>query len=205
MVQHKIEHLIGYPEQASELHKKKNILAFFSKDPLHISHRSLIHFKSTPLFKLEKNPEKYVYFLKKKDREHIIPVVNYLVVNPGHDIYLGGEAVKNLYLRGKRKYKSLNILAILATCDVEKFSHIMNNIISSNDGAFSMKLKYRVRKNRGDGCFKDIAIARYIIEPRLEGPEKLLYPFRATAIELDLTTQHRFSQAYDVEARPSSH
>ncbi len=204
MVQHKTEQLTGYPEQASELPKKKNISAFFSKDPLDVNHPSLIHFSSTPLFKLEKNPEKYAHLLKKKDREHIVPIVNYFIGNSGHVIYLGGEAVKNLYLHGKRKYKSLNILAILTTCEVEKFSHILNNIISSNDGAFSMRLKYRVRKNRCDGCFKDIAIARYIIEPRLEGPEKLLYPFRAAAIELDLTTQHKFSQAYGVETRPSS-
>ena len=204
MVQHNTEHLIGYLNQASELPKKKKISAFFFKDLLDVNHPSLIHFSSMPLFKLEKNPDKYAHLLKKKDREHIVPIVNYLISNSEHAIYLGGDAVKNLYLNGKRKYKSLNILAILTTYDVEKISHILNNIISSNDGAFSMRLKYRVRKNRCNSCFKDVALARYIIEPRLEGPEKLLYPFRAAAIELDLTTHHRFSQAFGVEAKHSS-
>jgi hypothetical protein len=201
MVQNKTEDLTVHPKQALEQPEKKNISAFFSHGPLDVNHPSLIHFSSTPLFRLEKNPEKYAHLLKKKDREHIVPIVNYFIGNSGHVIYLGGDAVKNLYLHGKRKYKSLNMLAILTTYDVEKFSRIMNNIISSNDGAFSMRLKYRVRKNRCDGCFKDIALARYIIEPRLEGPEKLLYPFRAAAIELDLTTQHRFSHAFGVEVR----
>jgi hypothetical protein len=93
------------------------------------------------------------------------------------------------------------MLAILNNGDeVDKYSSIMNNIISSNDGAFSMGMKYRVRKNRNDGCFKDIAHARYVIEPRLEGPEKLLYPFRSSVIELDITTQHRFFHAFGIEA-----
>jgi hypothetical protein len=77
----------------------------------------------------------------------------------------------------------------------------MNNIISANDGAFSLGLKYQVKKNRCEGCFKEIALARYIIEPRLEGPEKLLYPFRPASIELDLTTQQRFSDAFGLEVR----
>jgi hypothetical protein len=75
----------------------------------------------------------------------------------------------------------------------------MNSIISSNDGAFSMGLKYRVRKNRQDGCFKEIALARYFIEPRLEHLEKLLYPLRSSTIELNLTTQQKFSQAFGHE------
>ena len=75
----------------------------------------------------------------------------------------------------------------------------MNNIIASNEGAFSMGGKYRVKRNWFAGCFKDIAIARYLIEPRLVGPEKLLYPFRPSSIELDLTTEYKFSQAYRVD------
>jgi len=35
----------------------------------------------------------------------------------------------------------------------------MNNIISANDGAFSLGLKFRVSKNRCEGCFKEIALA----------------------------------------------
>lgn len=102
----------------------------------------------------------------------------------------------NLYLRGRKKYRSLNVLAILTGTDLDNYTSILNNIISSNDGVFSMVQKYRVRKNRGNGCFKDIALSRYIIEPRLEGPEKLLYPFRSSPIELDLTTELRFTQAF---------
>jgi hypothetical protein len=182
--------------------EKRTISAFFSKDSLDDNHPSLIHFSSTPLFRLEKSPETYAHLLKNKDLIHIGPIVNYFIGNSGHVVFLGGEAVKNLYLQGRRRYKALNILAILAGYDdVDRYSSIMNNIISSNDGAFSMGLKYRVKKNRSDGCFKDIAQARYIIEPRLEGPEKLLYPFRPATIELDLTTQHRFSHVFGVEVR----
>jgi hypothetical protein len=197
----KTENLIQRPTAASERTEKKSISAFFSNDPLDVNHPSLIHFSATLLFKLDKSSEKYAHLLKKKDREHIVPIVNYFIGNSGHVIYLGGDAVKNLYLHGKRKYKSLNMLVILTSYDVDKYSSLLNNIISSNDGAFSMRLRYRVRKNRCDGCFKDVALARYIIEPRLEGLEKLLYPLRASAIELALTTQQRFSNAFGGEVR----
>ncbi len=201
MVQHKTEDLTAYPGQAFELPEKKKMFAFFFRDRLDVNHPSLIRFSSTLLFKLDKSPEKYVHLLKKKDREQIVPIVNYFIDNSGHYIYLGGDAVKNLYLHGKRKYKSLNVLVILTNNDVEKFSCVMNNIISSNDGSFSMRLKYLVRKNRCNSCFKDIALARYIIEPRLEGLEKLLYPFRASAIELDLTTHQMFFHTFGIEVR----
>ena len=180
---------------------KKSISAFFSHGPLNVSHPSLIHFSATPLFRLEKTPEKYCHILKKKDVEHVAPIVNYFISNSDHVVYLGGDAVKNLYLRGRKKYKMLNILALLTVAEVDRYSWILNNIISSNDGAFSMGLKYWVRKNRKEGCFKDIACSRYIIEPRLEGPEKLLYPLRSSSIELDLTTRQRFSEAFGVEVR----
>ncbi len=75
----------------------------------------------------------------------------------------------------------------------------MNNIISSNDGAFSMGFKYWVRKNRAEGCFRDIALGRYIIEPRLEGLQKLLFPIRPATIELDLTTHSKFVEAFGSE------
>lgn len=179
--------------------EKKDISAFLSKDPLDDHQPSLIHFSTSPLFRLEKDPEKYAHLLKKKDVEHIGPIVNYFIRGSGHVVYLGGDAVRNLYLHGRKKYRTLNMLAILAGEDADRYCCVMNNIISSNDGAFSMGLKYRVRKNRQDGCFRDIADARYVIEPRLEGPEKLLYPFRSSAIELDITTRHRFSHAFGVE------
>jgi hypothetical protein len=195
------EDLIRPPKPAAGPPEKKGISAFFSHGPLRASHPSLIHFSATPLFRLEKTPEKYAHLLKKKDIEHVCPIVNYFICNSEHVVYLGGDAVKNLYLHGRKKYKALNILALLTGPEVDKYSWILNNIISSNDGAFSMGFKYRVRKNRQDGCFKEIALARYIIEPRLEGPEKLLYPLRSSTIELDLTTRHRFSEAFGVEVR----
>jgi hypothetical protein len=201
MVQHKSEDLTEDSRPALVQPEKRSILAFFSRAPLDESHPSLIHFSSMTLFRLEKCPEKYARLLKKKDVEHIGPIVNYFISHSGHVAYLGGDAVKTLYLRGRKKYQVLNILTIMTSHDVDKYSGIMNNIISSNDGAFSMVLKYRVRKNRSDGCFKDIAMARYVIEPRLEGLEKLLYPFRSSAIELDLTTPHRFSHAFGLEVR----
>ncbi len=177
--------------------RSRHLSGFFSKDPLDVNCPSLIHFSTTPLFKLDQNSETYAHLLKKKDVEHVGPIIRYLISRSGHVAYLGGDAIKNLYIRGKKKYKALTILAILASNDdVDRYSNVMNNIISSNDGAFSMGLKYRVKKNRCDGCFKDIAQARYVIEPRLEGPEKLLYPLRSSSIELDLTTQERFSHAF---------
>ena len=193
--------LSGYSTPVSKAPQKKGISAFLSLGPLHIDHPSLIHFSSTPLFRLECSPDKYAHLLKNKDTVQIGPIVNYFIGNSGHIAYLGGEVVKNLYLRGRKQYKTINILAILTSADIDKYSCIMNNIISANDGAFSLGLKYLVKKNRCEGCFKEIALARYIIEPRLEGPEKLFYPFRPTSIELDLTTQQRFSDAFGLEVR----
>jgi len=190
-----------HPIPASESPQKKGISAFLSQGPLHIDHPSLIHFSSTPLFRLESSPDKYAHLLKDKDTVQIGPIVNYFIGNSGHVAYLGGDVVKNLYLRGMKKYKTINILAILTAADFEKYSCIMNNIISANDGAFSLGLKYQVKKNRCEGCFKEIALARYVIEPRLEGPEKLFYLFRPSSIELDLTTQQRFSDAFGLEVR----
>lgn len=202
MFGHRTKELTEHPESAVERPEGRTTSVFAYKAGLDDSHPSLIHFSSTPLFRLENDPGKYLHLLKKKDTEHIGPIVNYLIRNSGHVAYLGGDAVKNLYLYGRKKYKALNILAILSDSDeVDKYSGIMNNIISSNDGAFSMKLKYRVRKNRCDGCFRDIAQARYIIEPRLEGPEKLLYPLRSSTIELDITTRKTFSEAFGIGER----
>jgi hypothetical protein len=197
MFQFRTENLTKYHGPVSEQPRKQGSSAFFSQDPLDHDQPVLIHFSSTPLFRLEKCHEKYAHLMKKKDLIHIGPIVNYFIRQSGHVIYLGGDVVKNLYLRGKKKYKLLNMLAIVTIADIDKYSFIMNNIISSNDGAFSMGLKYRVKKNRDDGCFRDIALARYVLEPRLEGPEKLLYPFRPATIELDFTTQQRFAQVFN--------
>jgi len=199
MLQHTTKELSGYEKTASETHRKKGAFAFFSRDPLHADQPSLIHFSSTPLFQLEQSPEKYAHLLKNKDAVQIGPIVNYFIGNSGHVAYLGGDVVKNLYLRGRKQYKVINILAILTVADIDKYSCIMNNIISANDGAFSLGLKYQVKKNRCDECFKEIALARYVIEPRLEGLEKLFYPFRPASIELDLTTRQRFSDAFGFE------
>jgi len=201
MLQHTTKELPGHSSPASETPRKKGAFAFFSRDPLHADQPSLIHFSSTPLFQLERSPEKYAHLLKKKDAVQIGPIVNYFIGNSGHVAYLGGDVVNNLFLRGRKKYKVINILAILTAADIDKYACIMNNIISANDGAFSLGLKYQVKKNRCEGCFKAVALARYIIEPRLEGPEKLFYPFRPASIELDLTTQQRFSDAFGLEVR----
>jgi hypothetical protein len=201
MGEHTIKERTAFSTPVSKAPQKKGISAFLSHGPLHIDHPSLIHFSSTPLFRLECSPEKYAHLLKSKDAVQIGPIVNYFIGNSGHIAYLGGDVVKNLYLRGRKRYKTINILAILTAADIDKYSCIMNNIISANDGAFSLGLKYQVKKNRCEGCFKEIALARYIIEPRLEGPEKLLYPFRPTSIELDLTTQQRFSEVFGLEVR----
>ena len=199
MLQNTTKELSGHASPASERPLKKGISAFLSQGPLHIDHPSLIHFSSTPLFRLESSPDTYAHLLKNKDAVQVGPIVNYFIGNSGHVAYLGGEVVKNLYLRGRKQYKTINILAILTSADIDKYSCIMNNIISANDGAFSLGLKYLVKKNRCEGCFKEIALARYVIEPRLEGPEKLLYPFRPASIELDLTTQQKFSDAFGFE------
>ena len=199
MQEHDTRGRVGHEGTVTPLPEQSVMPAFLSQRPLHGDQPLFIHFSSTPLFRLENSPATYAHLLRKKDLIHIGPIVNYFISGSGHVVYLGGEAVKNLYFYGKRKYKSLNMLAILTVRDVERYSCILNNIISSNDGAFSMGWKFLVRKNRSDGCFKDIAEARYIIEARLEGPEKLLYPFRPAAIELDLTTEHRFLHAFGVE------
>ncbi len=199
-IPHRIEDPRVPQNPAAAQLRQRSISAFFPHRKLNASHPSLIHFSTTPLFRLERSSEKYAHLLKKKDVENVGPIVNYLISQSGHTAYLGGDAVKNLYLHGKKKYKTLNILAILSGEDVDKYADIMNSIILSNDGEFSMGFKYRVRKNRCEGCFRDVAIARYVIEPRLEGPEKLLYPLRSSSIELDLTTEHRFSHAFGIAA-----
>ena len=200
MFQHKTEGMTRYTSQTQEKPEDKIVPTFFSKASFDDNIPALIHFSSTPLFRLEKTPEKYAHLLKKKDQENIVPIVNYFINKSGYVAYLGGDVVKNLYLCGRRRYKAINLLAILTCSDVDKYSCIMNNIISSNDGEFSLGFKYRVRKNRTEGCFKDIAQARYLIEPRLEGPEKLLFPFRPATIELDLTTENRFSDFFGIDA-----
>jgi hypothetical protein len=186
-----------HPQSAPSGPQKHIFFAFFSQSPPDSSHPSLIHFSATPLFRLETCPEKYAHLLKKKDREYLGPVVNYFINKSGHVVFLGGDAVKNLFIHGRKKYKTLSLLAILNSADLEKYASIMNSIISSNDGAFSMGFKYRVRKNRQDGYFREIALARYFIEPRLEGLEKLLYPLRSSTIELNLTTRQKFSEAFE--------
>jgi hypothetical protein len=201
VLQPKTENPPAYPKPASARPETKSISAFFPKEPLDGHQPALIYFSSTPLFRLEQCSGKYAHLLKEKDLKNIGPIVDYFLNNSGHVAFLAGDVVRNLYLSGKRKYKTISILAILTSYDVDKYSSIMNNIISSNDGAFSMGFKYRVRKNRSESCFRDIAHERYIVEPRLEGPEKLLFLFRPAAIELDLTTQSRFSSVFGVEVR----
>lgn len=186
-------------DPAREPARRKWISAFRSRGKPDDSHPSLIHFSAMPLFRLESCADRYKHLLKEKDVVHISPIVNYLISGSGHVVYLGGDAVRNLYLNGRRSYKTINILAILGFDDIERYSFVMNNIISSNEGAFSMGEKYRAKRNWCAGCFKDIALARYLIEPRLMGPEKMLYPFRPATIELDLTTERKFSQAFGVE------
>lgn len=187
------------PKPASAGQINQSIFTFFSKNPTNADQPALICSCPTPLFRLERCPEKYSHLLKKKDLINIGPIVNYFIDHSGHVAFLAGDVVKNLYLHGKKKYRTINILAILTSFDIEKYSSIMNNIISSNDGAFSMGFKYWVRKNKSEGCFRDIAHGRYIIEPRLEGAEKLLLPFRPASIELDLTSQGRFSEVFGAE------
>jgi hypothetical protein len=186
------------PKANSACQVKKGISAFFSKDSMDAKQSALIFSTPIPLFRLDKCSEKYSHLLKKKDLINVGPIVNYFINNSEQAAFLAGDVVNNLYLHGKRKYRVINILSILTGLGIEKYSGILNNIISSNDGAFSMGFKYWVKKNRDEGCFRDIAQVRYIIEPRLEGPEKLLFPFRPAAIELDLTTQSRFFAAFGV-------
>lgn len=202
MLERKTEYQAEYPERVSVPREGTGAAVFPPPALPGADSPSLIHFSSTPLFRLEKNPETYAHLLKKKDTDNVVPIINYFIGNSGHALYLAGDAVKNLYLHGKRKkYKTLHMLAILTDADADKYASIMNCIISANDGAFSLGLRYRIRKNRCDGCFREIAHARYAIEPRLVGPEKLLYPFRPSTIELDLTTRDRFSRAFGIEVR----
>lgn len=85
---------------------------------------------------------------------------------------------------GGKNYQSLNNLALLSALEADSFAAVMNNIILSNDGAFSLGINYTVRKSRPESCFQEITLSRYIIEPRLEGIEKLL-PFRPSAMQID--------------------
>jgi len=201
MTFHKIEQITGPPEVVSDTQKMKSIAAFFSRGAASADHPSLLILRSIHLFRLDKCPETYSHLLKKKDTEYVVPLVNYFIGSEGRFVYLGGDAVRNLYVNGRNRYKALNILAVMSGDDLDRSACMMNNIISSNDGAFSMGFRYCVKKNRQDGCFKECSEARYLIEPRLEGLEKLLYPFRASAIELDLTSPARFSRHFGVEMR----
>ena len=189
------------PYSASARQDMKSISAFLPGSPADGNQPALIYFSSTPLFRLEDAPEKYAHFLRRKDVVNLDPIVRYFIRTSGHVAFLAGDVVRSLYLYGKKKYKTINILAILSDGDVDKYSALMNNIISSSDGQFSLGFKYRVRKNRGEGCFKGIACARYIVEPRLEGLEKLFYPFRPAAVELDLTSRGRFCSAFGGELK----
>ncbi|MDA8106717.1 MAG: hypothetical protein M0Z71_15245 [Nitrospiraceae bacterium] len=189
------------PDPASARPEMKGISAFLPERPVDGNQPAPIYFSSTPLFRLESSPEKYAHFLRRKDLVNLDPIIRYFIRTSGHVAFLAGDVVRNLYLYGKKKYKTINVLAILTDGDVDKYSAVMNNIISSSDGQFSLGFKYRVKKNRGEGCFKDVACARYIVEPRLEGLEKLFYLFRPAAVELDLTSQDRFCSAFGGELK----
>ncbi len=193
MIQDKIQSL---PVNSMPASVCKGTTAFFPKGQTGGNEPALICFGTTPLFRLDRSPEKYSHLLRKKDLMNVNPIVNYLINNSGHAAFLAGDAVRNLYFHGKKRYGTINILAVLTAPDIEKYLGILNNIISSNDGAFSMGFKYWVRKNRGESCFRDIANGRYIIDPRLEGVEKLLFPLRPASIELDFTSQKRFSEVF---------
>ncbi len=200
MMRDKIESLPLNTESTSASKGMKGITTFFRKSHVDGNEPALVCSSPVPLFRLDRSPEKYSHLLRKKDLINVGPIVNYLISNSGQAAFLAGDVVRNLYFHGKRRYRTINILAVLIGPDIEKYQGIMNNIISSNDGAFSMGFKYWVRKNRGEGCFRNVAYGRYIIEPRLEGAEKLLFPFRPSSIELDLTSQKRFSEVFGVEA-----
>src|SRR5512147_1906828 len=135
MVEKTPDDLARHPKFPPAGHHKYILSAFFSPSPPNVNHPSLIHFSSTPLFRLETSPEKYAHLLKKKDREYLCPIVNYFINKLGHVVFLGGDAVKNLYIHGRKKYKTLTLLAILTGSDLDKYTGIMNSIISSNDGA----------------------------------------------------------------------
>jgi len=201
MAFHKIEDMTVCPERIPEVRCLKRMAAFLSHGSVNAHHPSLLHLRSIYLFRLDKSPETYSHLLKKKDTEYVGPLVNYFIGEAGRVVYLGGDAVNNVYVHGRKRYKSLNLLVVMPGDDLDRCSCMMNNIISSNDGAFSMGFRYRVKKNRQEGCFKEVSQARYIIEPRLEGLEKLLYPFRASTIELDLTSPLGFYRSFGVEVK----
>jgi hypothetical protein len=85
-----------------------------------------------------------VHLLKKKDHQHIGPLVNYFIGKSGHVVYLGGDAVINLYLRGKKRYRLLNMLAIVTESEIDNYTSILNNISSTT--GFSMGQKCRSEK-----------------------------------------------------------
>lgn len=205
MIRRKIDKLPANSRMNTLAEARKTIVSFFSRFPSDPHRPELTHSSPMPLFRLEKCHEKHTHLLKKKDLINAGPIINYFIHNSGQVAYMAGDAVNNFYIHRKRRYSRINILVVLTTSDMEKYSGILNNIISSNDGAFSMGQKYWVRKNRSEGCFRDIAQARYVIEPRLESIEKILFLFRPAAIELDLITQNRFSAAFgmDVIDEPS--
>jgi hypothetical protein len=199
-MQSKIDNPSADPKPATVRKTKKSISLFFLKGSKEVNKPELMFLSQTPLFRLGKSPDEYSHLLKRKDLINIGPILSYFTNNSRQTAFLAGDVVKNLHSYGRRKYRVINILTILAgPDDIEKYSGIMNNIISSNDGAFSLGFKYWVKKNRADGCFRDIALGRYIIEPRLEGVEKLFFLFRPAAIEVDLTTRSRFSAAFGVD------
>ena len=138
MAFHKIEDMTGCPERISEVRSLKRIAAFLSHGPVNADHPSLLHLRSTHLFRLDKRPETYAHLLKKKDAEYVGPLVNYFIGETGRVVYLGGDAVKNLYLHGRKRYTSLNMLAVMPGDDLDRCSSMMNNIIFANSGAFSM-------------------------------------------------------------------
>lgn len=200
MLRHKIENRSPNSGTASSTGPRKSVFSFlWSGSADH--HKPELTYSNPPLFRVEKCAENYSHLLKKKDVINVGPIINYFVKNSEQAAFLAGDVVNNHYMYGKRKYSRITILVILTTLDMEKYSGILNNIISSNDGAFSMGFKYWVRKNRGESCFKDDAQGRYIVEPRLEGIERLLFPLRPTAIELDLITKNRFYAAFGIDIR----
>jgi hypothetical protein len=184
------------PMQLAATREPKGMAAFFLGGQPVGSHPSLIHFSTMSLFRLESSPDTFKHLLREKDLLHVAPIVNYLISGSGHVVYMGGDVVRNLYFHGRKSYKTINIIALLCNEEIERYTFVLNNIISSSDGAFSMGGRYWAKRNRCTGCFTDIAIARYLIEPRLVGPEKLLYPFRPTTIELELTTEYKFSRFF---------
>ena len=195
MIQNRTEELAGFRPE------KKSISTSVSGEPADNKQPALIQFSSNPLFRLEKCPDKYSHLLRKRDLEYVIPIVNYFINHSGHTAYLSGDVVKNLYLRGRKEYKFINIIVLLDNDDLYRYSGVMNNIISSNDGAFSLGMRYMVRKNRGKGSFSEIASARYILMARYEGIEKLLPFFKPAPIELDLATKEKFSECFGLEVK----